>query len=69
MALPGTTRIEHLLENLGAAALTVPHGLLVRAGELINDRTVAGPRYNPSNQIEVDTELFEPSSGAPVGSP
>jgi aryl-alcohol dehydrogenase-like predicted oxidoreductase len=58
VALPGTTRVDHLLENLGAAALTVSGESLVLAGELINDSTVAGPRYNPSNQLEVDTEAF-----------
>jgi hypothetical protein len=32
--------------------------LLARVDALINQRTVAGPRYNATNQIEVDTEEF-----------
>jgi aryl-alcohol dehydrogenase-like predicted oxidoreductase len=58
IALPGTTRIEHLLENLGAANVEPGTDLLARVDALINQRTVAGPRYNATNQIEVDTEEF-----------
>jgi len=29
---------------------------LLRLGELINPRTVAGPRYNAATQADIDTE-------------
>jgi aryl-alcohol dehydrogenase-like predicted oxidoreductase len=64
VALPGTTRLEHLAENLGAAELALPDHVLRRAGELINESTVHGPRYNPANQVEVDTEQFQ--AGTPL---
>jgi len=56
VAIPGTTRSDHLRENIGAAALQVAPALLARAGALINAQAVAGPRYAASSQVEVDTE-------------
>ena len=56
--IPGTTRIDHLEENLGAGAVTLSGPLLQRLGALINQRTVTGPRYNAATQTEVDTEEF-----------
>ena len=58
IALPGTTRIDHLIENLGAAPLQLSADVLQRADALINQQTVVGPRYNATNQTEVDTEVF-----------
>ncbi len=56
--IPGTTCAEHLLDDLGAAALTLPAAVIERAGALINQRTVMGPRYSPQSSGEVDTENF-----------
>jgi aryl-alcohol dehydrogenase-like predicted oxidoreductase len=56
--IPGTTRIDHLDENLGAAAVNVSASVLQRAGALINQRTVTGARYNAATQAEIDTEEF-----------
>jgi aryl-alcohol dehydrogenase-like predicted oxidoreductase len=56
--IPGTTRLEHLLDDLGAAALSLPAAVIERAGALINQRTVSGPRYNVQSSGEVDTETF-----------
>jgi aryl-alcohol dehydrogenase-like predicted oxidoreductase len=58
VALPGTTRLDHLHENLAAADLSLPVAALARAGQLIHEGTVTGPRYSAGNQIEVDTEQF-----------
>jgi len=58
IALPGTTRIDHLIENLGASALQLGADVLQRADALINQQSVVGPRYNATNQTEVDTEVF-----------
>ena len=56
--IPGTTRIEHLEENLGAAEVRVTPELLARLDATINQQTVAGPRYNAATQAEIDTEEF-----------
>ncbi|GAT74973.1 aldo/keto reductase [Microbacterium sp. HM58-2] len=59
VALPGTTRLDHVRDDLAATGLVVDAGLLARAGALIDTHTVAGPRYNALNTSEVDTEDFE----------
>ncbi len=58
VAIPGTTRIEHLRENLGAAALRPPQEALARIDRLINQRTVTGARYGAAAQADIDTEEF-----------
>ena len=58
IALPGTTRLAHLEENLGADTVTLGAGTLQRLDALINRHTVSGARYNPATQAEVDTEEF-----------
>ncbi|RDI26109.1 aryl-alcohol dehydrogenase-like predicted oxidoreductase [Pseudacidovorax intermedius] len=56
--IPGTTSVDHLHEDLAAADLTLPADVIARAGELINQRTVSGPRYPAQATQEVDTEEF-----------
>lgn len=56
--IPGTTSLEHLREDLGAASIPLSADVLARAGELINQATVVGPRYAPQGTAEVDTENF-----------
>ncbi len=56
--IPGTRSVDHLLEDLKAAEITVPADLLARAGALINQKTVSGNRYPAQAQSEVDTEQF-----------
>jgi len=58
VALPGTTQVVHLEENLGAAAVELSDVHRARADALINQRTVVGARYSASNAVEVDTETF-----------
>ncbi|MBP7566470.1 MAG: aldo/keto reductase [Burkholderiaceae bacterium] len=57
--IPGTTSLEHLHEDLGAADLDLPDTVIRRAGELINQQTVVGNRYAPQATGEVDTENFD----------
>lgn len=57
--IPGTTRVDHLRENLAAADLVVDPALLERAGALIDTATVSGPRYPAAQRDEVDAEAFE----------
>ncbi|WP_395671297.1 aldo/keto reductase [Phenylobacterium sp.] len=54
--IPGTTRLDHLEENAGADAVTLDAATLAKLDELINPRTVEGPRYNAATQAEIDTE-------------
>ncbi len=56
--ITGTTSIEHLEENLGAAEVALAPGLVARLDALINRDTVVGARYNPNTQAEIDTEEF-----------
>ena len=56
--IPGTTRVEHLLDNLGAANVKLGASILARMDALINEKTVAGSRYNDQANREVDTEVF-----------
>ena len=56
--IPGTTRIDHLREDLASWSLQLPPDVLRQAGELINERTVSGERYNAQAASEVDTETF-----------
>jgi aryl-alcohol dehydrogenase-like predicted oxidoreductase len=56
--IPGTTSIAHLEEDVAAADVVLSPATLQRADALINQRTVAGPRYNAATQTEIDTEEF-----------
>lgn len=59
-AIPGTTSIEHLEENLGAGAITLEEPTVAEVGAIINSGTMHGARYNPGQQRTVDTEEFAP---------
>ena len=56
LAIPGTTRIEHLEENAGAADLLLSDETMARLEALINPSTVSGERYNAATLPEIDTE-------------
>jgi aryl-alcohol dehydrogenase-like predicted oxidoreductase len=58
IALPGTTSIAHLDEDLAGDAVVTNEEVLKRADALINEQTVHGPRYSPAMQADVDTEEF-----------
>ena len=60
--IPGTTSVEHLLEDVGAAEVRIDAPVMARLDALINERTVVGERYNPQNAAEVDTEAFSTSA-------
>ena len=57
--IPGTTSVAHMRENFGTLSLSVDAASLARAGELISQSTVSGPRYAPASAAEVDAETFE----------
>ncbi len=58
IAIPGTTSLAHLHEDLGAATISVAPALLARAQALISRANVTGRRYNAQAESEVDTEEF-----------
>ena len=56
--IPGTTRLKHLQDNLGADDVALSVDQMERLDALINQATVVGPRYNAATQAEIDTEQF-----------
>ena len=56
--IPGTTRVEHLMDDLGTADVKLGTDVMARLDALINDKTVVGERYNAQGTSEVDTENF-----------
>jgi len=58
--IPGTAKIAHLEDNVGAAGVQLTPDQVQRLDALINPRTVTGPRYSPASQADVDTENFQP---------
>ena len=56
--IPGTTSVEHLMDDLGAVNVKLSADLMARVEDLINERTVVGDRYNAQANSEVDTEVF-----------
>lgn len=58
IAIPGTTSVDHLMDDLGAAQVTLPADVMARVEKLVNRNTVAGDRYTDQANNEVDTERF-----------
>jgi aryl-alcohol dehydrogenase-like predicted oxidoreductase len=56
--IPGTTRVAHLMDDLGADAIQLSPETLSAVEALINQKTVTGDRYNAQANSEVDTEVF-----------
>ncbi|WP_299196982.1 aldo/keto reductase [uncultured Amphritea sp.] len=56
--IPGTTNLNHLKENFSAVDLQLSAEAFQQLDQLINQNTVAGSRYNPATQAEIDTEEF-----------
>jgi aryl-alcohol dehydrogenase-like predicted oxidoreductase len=56
--IPGTTRVEHLQEDLGADSVRLSPDLIARVEAHINQQTVSGHRYGPQARQEVDTEDY-----------
>ncbi|HUH41349.1 MAG TPA: aldo/keto reductase, partial [Castellaniella sp.] len=56
--IPGTTRLDHLIDNLGATQVELDDATLAELDALINDRTIQGARHGAANLAEVDTEFF-----------
>ncbi|MBI3444715.1 MAG: aldo/keto reductase [Magnetospirillum sp.] len=55
----GTKSRDHLDENVASASVRLDQSQMERLDSLINEKTVAGGRYNAANQLEIDTETFK----------
>ena len=58
LAIPGTTSVQHLQENMGALQVRLSPAQLARLDALVNTHTVVGARYSAQSAAEVDTETF-----------
>ncbi|AUZ06027.1 MULTISPECIES: aldo/keto reductase [Vitreoscilla] len=58
VAIPGTTQLQHLADNIAVSELNIAADILTQAGKLINQQTVTGTRYPAATQLEIDTEEF-----------
>lgn len=58
VSIPGTRSIAHLEDNMGALQVQLSADVVQRLNQLINNDTVAGPRYPAPTQKEIDTEQF-----------
>ena len=56
--IPGTTRIEHLEENVAAAAIVLPADVLACAEAIFTPGAIRGARYPRQMQAQVGTEVF-----------
>lgn len=56
LPIPGTTRIDHLEDNLGALRVQLTAAQLQALDDAVNPRTVTGARYLPATEAEIDTE-------------
>jgi aryl-alcohol dehydrogenase-like predicted oxidoreductase len=58
LAIPGTTSIAHLEENVAGGGVRLKENICTRLDALINRGSVSGARYNAATQAEIDTEDF-----------
>jgi aryl-alcohol dehydrogenase-like predicted oxidoreductase len=56
--IPGTRSVAHFDENMGAVAIRLDSAVLERLERLFAVGKIAGDRYPPGTQAEIDTEQF-----------
>lgn len=56
--IPGTRHTAYVEENFGAIDVILDTATVAKLDDLINQDTVAGPRYPAGVQVEIDTEEF-----------
>ncbi|MBA4355658.1 MAG: aldo/keto reductase, partial [Novosphingobium sp.] len=59
VAIPGTGKIAHLEENIARWDWAIPAAVAAEVDALINQQTVAGPRYAGAIMPTIDTEDFD----------
>jgi aryl-alcohol dehydrogenase-like predicted oxidoreductase len=60
--IPGARQIAHLEENMMATDIEISELILKQTGEIINQHTIRGCRYDPPANATVDTEEFPSES-------
>lgn len=58
IALPGTTSVDHLLEDVRGGGVRLDAAVLAELDELFKPEAIAGDRYALQAQGEVDTEKY-----------
>ena len=58
IALPGTTSVAHLHEDVRGGSVKLDAALLAELDDLFRPERIAGERYAPQGQREVDTEKY-----------
>jgi aryl-alcohol dehydrogenase-like predicted oxidoreductase len=56
--IPGSQRLDHIVENAGADIVHISTSVMAELDALINQSTVTGARYDAQATREVDTEAF-----------
>jgi aryl-alcohol dehydrogenase-like predicted oxidoreductase len=56
--IPGTTKVEHLRDNVAAAHVSLSADQLDKLGRVFDHLNISGPRYPAATQVEIDTEEF-----------
>ncbi|WP_417277314.1 aldo/keto reductase [Castellaniella sp.] len=56
--IPGTCNVRHLQENLAAAQVAISPALNQVISAFFQPGQIAGERYAPASQLEIDTEQF-----------
>lgn len=58
VAIPGTTSIAHLEQNVAAGAIQLSAEILGRIDAVLPPNALSGPRYSAAAQAQIDTELL-----------
>jgi aryl-alcohol dehydrogenase-like predicted oxidoreductase len=56
LPIPGTTRLDHLEEDLGALQVRLSPEQVQRISDALPPEHIVGGRYNAATEAEVDTE-------------
>lgn len=58
VAIPGTTSLAHLAENIATPMTNLPQDVVTTLDDIFAPEKIAGNRYPPGTQAEIDTEEF-----------
>lgn len=56
--IPGTTSVEHLLDNIKANDIILEQSTIDKIESIVNQNTIHGARYNSKSLQEVDSEEY-----------
>lgn len=58
LAIPGTTNVKHLLENLDSIKVSINDDYMSQLDDAFEHSNISGARYPVATQTEIDTEEF-----------